>query len=734
MAERVALVISALNAGELTAGRRDSTRVYTVLTDPERGACSRSSPSPVCDCTDLHCFSSHYQSVIRKLNPEDQLVFYFSGHGRVASDKFVLQVGQDENELVPFGNLISDFQVHGLRKAIFILDSCHSGAALREKGGSLVLDCISQIALPTGIAVLASCRDFEKSFETDDGAASVFTKLLCDAIESGLDGKPTPGSVITVDQVVEHINAKLNTPAFEQFAQTCQYEVLGAEGAIWLAKNVSGELAPTPFRSNAVQGITSEFELKVAYERILTSRHPCHGATLDDLDWELVRTFAQEETGEELPMTKEAAVSKLKFYSPLASSSPVLHYAAVLCFCQHPQRLIPQAEVVFTAGNPGEPRPFVRQEIRGPLPRQIDDALRLVTSRLEVMTAIDSGSKRREELEIPEDIIREIIANAIGHRDYSLNATIQIRLTNDSLEVQSPGAFPAGFSWEDLLSKNIGSNPTDPVVAYYLVRLRNMERIGRGFERIRDYRKANGESSIAFETLPGPAVLVRVVRRRQADSTSRRFIMADNNVLFMECLKVFLEKQTGWQVVGTASGSSQAINLADVLSPDMILIELSMPDSMQAISEIRKLSPGTKILPLTVVHKEAALLAALKAGADGYFHKGEGVSDLLFAIKGIFSNRTYVSSGVSEKVIESYLDGRKNIESSVSGEALTQRQREILKMVAEGYRNSDIAHHLGIGEKTVEKHRQNLMKKLNLSSLSSLVAFAKAKGLIGINK
>jgi DNA-binding NarL/FixJ family response regulator len=149
-----------------------------------------------------------------------------------------------------------------------------------------------------------------------------------------------------------------------------------------------------------------------------------------------------------------------------------------------------------------------------------------------------------------------------------------------------------------------------------------------------------------------------------------------------------------------------------------------------AIQEIKKLNPTTKILVLTVHKTEEHILTALKTGAEGYILKDATHGELMLAMNNIFSGKSYLSPGISEKVIEGYLEGRKSVKSSTSWDTLTQREREILKMIAEGYRNKDIADYLCISAKTVEKHRANLMKKLDLHSASSLTAFAMEKGLI----
>jgi DNA-binding NarL/FixJ family response regulator len=133
---------------------------------------------------------------------------------------------------------------------------------------------------------------------------------------------------------------------------------------------------------------------------------------------------------------------------------------------------------------------------------------------------------------------------------------------------------------------------------------------------------------------------------------------------------------------------------------------------------------------LTVHRAEEYILATFRAGADGYLLKDSTQAELLMAVKKVLSGTHYISPEISEKVIEGYIEGKKSLKSRTSWETLTQREREILKMIAEGYRNKEIAEDLCISVKTVEKHRANLMEKLDLHSIQALTAFAIEKGLV----
>ncbi|MFZ0929385.1 MAG: response regulator transcription factor [Syntrophobacteraceae bacterium] len=212
----------------------------------------------------------------------------------------------------------------------------------------------------------------------------------------------------------------------------------------------------------------------------------------------------------------------------------------------------------------------------------------------------------------------------------------------------------------------------------------------------------------------------------------KRIVIAEDHTILREGLRMLLSSNPDFEVVGEAQDGLEAIRQVESLKPDLILMDLSMPrmNGVGAIQEIKKLNPTTKILVLTVHKTEEHILTALKTGAEGYILKDATHGELMLAMDNIFSGKSYLSPGISEKVIEGYLEGRKSVKSSTSWDTLTQREREILKMIAEGYRNKDIADYLCISAKTVEKHRANLMKKLDLHSASSLTAFAMEKGLI----
>jgi DNA-binding NarL/FixJ family response regulator len=213
-----------------------------------------------------------------------------------------------------------------------------------------------------------------------------------------------------------------------------------------------------------------------------------------------------------------------------------------------------------------------------------------------------------------------------------------------------------------------------------------------------------------------------------------RIVIAEDQTILREGLRSLLSSNAQFEIVAEAGDGREAIRHVKKYKPDLILTDLSMPrmKGMEAIKEIKRESPATKVLVLTVHRAEEYILATFQAGADGYLLKDSTHSELLMAVKKVLTGAHYISPEVSGKVIEGYVEGKKNLKlkSRTSWETLTQREREVLKLIAEGNRNKEIAEDLCISVKTVEKHRTNLMEKLDLHSIPALTTFAIDKGLV----
>lgn len=209
-------------------------------------------------------------------------------------------------------------------------------------------------------------------------------------------------------------------------------------------------------------------------------------------------------------------------------------------------------------------------------------------------------------------------------------------------------------------------------------------------------------------------------------------VLAEDHTILREGLKSLLSSQPDLKIVGEAGDGLEAIRCVRDHSPDMILLDLSMPrmTGLDAIKEIKRVNTDTKIIALTVHSTEEYILATLQAGADGYVLKDAHSPELMTAIRHVLEGRRYLSPSISGTIIDGLLQGKKAAGIRSAWETLTQREREILKLIAEGNKNKEIADILCISLKTVEKHRANLMEKLDLHNVAGLTALAAEKGLI----
>ena len=211
-----------------------------------------------------------------------------------------------------------------------------------------------------------------------------------------------------------------------------------------------------------------------------------------------------------------------------------------------------------------------------------------------------------------------------------------------------------------------------------------------------------------------------------------RIVIAEDHTILREGLRALLSTDPDLEIVGEAGDGLEAIRCVEKLSPDLVLVDLSMPrlDGISAIKDIKKRYPKTKIVSLTVHKTEEYLLTTLEAGADSYVLKDATRAELVSAIRNTLAGRPYISPGVSKTIITGYLRGNRDASPFSALEKLSQREKEVLKLIAEGYKNREIADFLCLSLKTVEKHRTNLMKKLDLHNAAELTAFAMENGMV----
>jgi DNA-binding NarL/FixJ family response regulator len=218
----------------------------------------------------------------------------------------------------------------------------------------------------------------------------------------------------------------------------------------------------------------------------------------------------------------------------------------------------------------------------------------------------------------------------------------------------------------------------------------------------------------------------------QAMERKTTIVIAEDQNLVREGLKALLSIDDKYEIIGEAEDGLNAIRTVDKYQPDLLLIDLAMP-KMNGISAIRQINqqyPATRILAITFHTSDEYILATFKAGADGYCLKNDTHDELLIAIKRVLSGKKYISPEISDKVLTGYLESHREIKKDTAWEKLTQREKEILKLIGEGHSSPEIAEYLCISPKTVDKHRANIMKKLDLHNIAGLTAYALKKGLI----
>ncbi|MGH8503209.1 MAG: response regulator [Gammaproteobacteria bacterium] len=211
-----------------------------------------------------------------------------------------------------------------------------------------------------------------------------------------------------------------------------------------------------------------------------------------------------------------------------------------------------------------------------------------------------------------------------------------------------------------------------------------------------------------------------------------KVVIAEDHTILRDGLRALLSSEPDLQIVGEAQNGHEAVQVARQLRPNLILIDITMPltNGTDAVRRIKSRYPEIKIIVLTIHKTEEYIRAALKAGADGYILKDDPSSELLHAIRNVLKDRKYLSPGISNRIVTGYLAGSPESSLSTRLGDLTDREREILKLIAEGKKNKEIAAYLSVSLKTVEKHRSNLMKKLDLHSGPALTAYAFENGLL----
>ena len=212
----------------------------------------------------------------------------------------------------------------------------------------------------------------------------------------------------------------------------------------------------------------------------------------------------------------------------------------------------------------------------------------------------------------------------------------------------------------------------------------------------------------------------------------RTIVIAEDQTIVRKGLRSLLESEDNIEVVAEAADGIETIKCVEQYSPDLVLLDLAMPkmSGLSVLKDIKERFKNTRILVLTFHSSEEYILEAFGNGADGYCLKNDTHTELLTAINSLLAGKSFISPSVSGKVLEGYLEGRQKLKKETSWESLTNREKEVLKLVGESYSSVEIGTMLNISPKTVDKHRSNIMNKLNLHSASALTAYAIEKGLV----
>jgi DNA-binding NarL/FixJ family response regulator len=204
-----------------------------------------------------------------------------------------------------------------------------------------------------------------------------------------------------------------------------------------------------------------------------------------------------------------------------------------------------------------------------------------------------------------------------------------------------------------------------------------------------------------------------------------RVLVADDHAVVRQGLRMFLALDDDIEIVGEACDGRQAVDLAHELQPDVILMDLLMPelDGIQAITILRREMPDTEIIALTSVLEDSSVVGAVRAGAVGYLLKDTEADELVRAIKAAAQGQVQLSPQAAARLM-------REVRMPDSPEALTEREVEVLRQLALGYSNKEIAQHLSIGEKTVKTHVSNILSKLNVASRTQAALYAVRLGLV----
>ena len=216
------------------------------------------------------------------------------------------------------------------------------------------------------------------------------------------------------------------------------------------------------------------------------------------------------------------------------------------------------------------------------------------------------------------------------------------------------------------------------------------------------------------------------------NQTTQKILIVDDHTIMRDGLHSLIASEPGFEVVGTAADGKTAIRCVGDLKPDIVMMDLTMPGTsgVDAIAHIKRQYPHVKLVALTFHKEDQYIHATLEAGADAYVLKDDSRTELITALISVQNGKNYLSPSICDREVAGYLSGGDPTSKKPAWELLTKREREVIKLIAEGYKTREIAEYLSLSPKTVEKHRTNLMKKLDLHSVSAVTLYAIQNGLV----
>jgi len=213
-------------------------------------------------------------------------------------------------------------------------------------------------------------------------------------------------------------------------------------------------------------------------------------------------------------------------------------------------------------------------------------------------------------------------------------------------------------------------------------------------------------------------------------------LLVDDHTILREGVRSLLEGEPDMRVVGEARDGMEAVEQVDALAPDVVIMDMVMPrmNGLEATVEIKRRHPEVKILILSMYDDDEYVQQIIQAGAAGYVLKRVAADDLVKAIREVYGGASFLYPPIAAKLIEDYVRKARGSEAGEPAEPLTAREREVLRLIAEGNTNAEIAEKLTVSKKTVESHRANIMRKLDLHTVTELVKYALRRGLITLDK